>query len=280
MVRPLRLEYPHAFYHVTSRGNARKKIYFDDEDRNRFLEVLSGVVKRYKWLVHSYCLMPNHYHLLVETPEANLSLGMRQLNGVYTQAFNRRHRRVGHVLQGRFKAILVEKEEYLLELSRYVVLNPVKCRLVQNPEDWEWSSYRAMVGLTRKPEYLETDWLLDQFSSDEKKTRERFRQFVSEAKGLKSPLKKARGGWILGGEELLAEVDERLGKKDFKEVPKREVYATRPLLEKIFAEESRDEGISEAVNRWGYKIMEVGEHLGLHYSRVSRIASEKAKSKT
>lgn len=280
MARPLRLEYPDAFYHVTSRGNARKKIYSDDEDRKKFLEVLSGVVNRYKWKIHVYCLMPNHYHLLVETPEANISAGMRQLNGVYTQAFNRRHRRVGHVLQGRFKAILVEKEEYLLELGRYVVLNPVKCRLVQKPEDWAWSSYRAMVGLTRKPEYLETEWLLEQFSPDEKEARERFRRFVSEAKGLKSPLKKARGGWILGGKELLAKVEERLEKKDFKEVPRREVYAMRPSLEKIFSSRDRAAGIDEAVNRWGYKLKEVGEHLGLHYSRVSRIAAEKANSKT
>jgi REP-associated tyrosine transposase len=128
MARPLRLEFPGAIYHLTGRGNARQKIFFADPDRELFLDTFGGVVSRYGWICHAYCLMANHYHLLVETPKANLSLGMRQLNGVYTQAFNRRHKRVGHLFQGRFKAILVEKESYLLELCRYIVLNPVRVK--------------------------------------------------------------------------------------------------------------------------------------------------------
>ena len=143
MARPLRIEYPGAVYHVTSRGNARESIFLEDTDRQIFLEVLEAVVGKYNWLCHAYCLMDNHYHILVETPDPNLSLGMRQLNGVYTQGFNRRHNRVGHVFQGRYKSILVEKNEHLLELCRYIVLNPVRAGLVSNPGKGDWSSYRS-----------------------------------------------------------------------------------------------------------------------------------------
>ena len=126
MARPLRLEFPHALYHVTARGNAQQDVYLDDDDRELFLCVLAEVIDRFRWICHAYCLMGNHYHLLIETPDANLSLGMRQLNGVYTQRFNRHHNRAGHLFQGRFKAILVERYSYLLELARYIVLNPLR----------------------------------------------------------------------------------------------------------------------------------------------------------
>ena len=140
MVRPLRIEYPGAVYHLTSRGNARDPIFLDDADRYLFLDLLGDLVDRYNWLCHGYCLMDNHYHLLVETIDANLSTGMRQLNGIYTQKFNRQHDRVGHLFQGRYKAIVVEKESYLLELCRYIVLNPVRAKIVNNPGKYRWSS--------------------------------------------------------------------------------------------------------------------------------------------
>jgi putative transposase len=146
MSRPLRIEFPGAFYHVTSRGNARKKIFLNDIDRVSFIETLAWVVERFGWICHAYCLMDNHFHLLIETPMPNLSLGMRQLNGVYTQRFNRRHKRVGHLFQGRFKSILVEQDRYLLELCRYIVLNPVRAKMVAASEEYPWSSYRATVG--------------------------------------------------------------------------------------------------------------------------------------
>ena len=153
MARPLRIEFAGALYHVTSRGDRREPIYEDDHDRGVFLEVLAEVVARFNWLCHAYCLMTNHYHLIVETVEGNLSKGMRQLNGVYTQASNRRHGRVGHLFQGRFKGILVDKDAYLLELTRYVVLNPVRAGIVPYAEDWPWSSNRAMVGAVPAPDW-------------------------------------------------------------------------------------------------------------------------------
>src|SRR3972149_4573760 len=167
MARPLRIEYPGALYHVTARGNAREAIFRDDPDRGAFLVILGRVVERYNWLCHAYCLMGNHYHLLVETPDGDLSKGMRQLNGLYTQRSNRRHRRVGHIFQGRYKAILVDKDSYLLELCRYIVLNPVRAHLVKSVERWPWSSYRATVGERAAPAWLSTEALLAQFGRGE-----------------------------------------------------------------------------------------------------------------
>ena len=143
MARPLRIEYPGAVYHVTSRGNARQSIFIDYVDRQVFLKVLGNVVEKYNWLCHAFCLLDNHYHILVETQDPNLSLGTRQLNAVYTQRVNIRHHRVGHLFKGRYKAILVEKNEHLLELCRYIVINPVRARMVSEPRQWQWSSYTA-----------------------------------------------------------------------------------------------------------------------------------------
>jgi REP element-mobilizing transposase RayT len=157
MAKPLPIEFHGALYHVTARGNARQDFFLDDEDRQQFLGVLARVVSRFHLLLQAYCLMDNHFHLVAETPEANLSKVMRQLNGVYTQAFNRRHQRVGHVLQGRFKAIIVDRESYLLELCRYVVLNPVRAKRTRKADTYPWSSYRATAGLASEPPYLTID---------------------------------------------------------------------------------------------------------------------------
>ena len=154
MARPLRLEFPGALYHLTSRGDGQEAIYRDDEDRGTCLEVLANTVRRFHWRAHAYCLMGNHYHLLVETEDPNLAQGMRHFNGVYTQRFNRRHGRSGHVFQGRYHAVLVQKDSYLLELARYIVLNPVRANMVRSPRDWPWSSYRATAGLIAAPDWL------------------------------------------------------------------------------------------------------------------------------
>lgn len=155
MARPLRLEYPGALYHVTARGDRREDIFFQDEDRTEFLSVLGVVCERFNWIIHAYCQMNNHYHLLLETVDGNLWRGMRQLNGVYTQRFNRRHGLVGHLFQGRYKAILVQKDAYLLELARYVVLNPVRARMVLDPAEWPWSSYPVIIGEAPVPDWLD-----------------------------------------------------------------------------------------------------------------------------
>ena len=182
MARPLRIEFAGALYHITSRGDRREVIFDDDEDRRVFLNVLAEVAQGYNWICHAYCLMTNHYHLVVETVEGNLSKGMRQLNGVYTQASNRRHQRVGHLFQGRFKGILVDKDEYLQELSRYVVLNPVRLGIVESPEQWPWSSYGATIGKTVVPSWLAVDGLLSLFGEGRDEAQRNYRWFVSSGR--------------------------------------------------------------------------------------------------
>jgi putative transposase len=159
MSRPLRTEFSGAVHHVTSRGDRREMIYRDDEDRARHLAVMAQAMDRFDAQALAYCLMGNHYHLVLHTRQANLSRLMRHVNGVYTQTFNRRHGLVGHLFQGRFKAILVDPEAYLLALCRYVERNPVAAKMVDKPEDWPWSSGRAHTGLADTPGWLDSDGL-------------------------------------------------------------------------------------------------------------------------
>jgi putative transposase len=159
MSRPLRIEFPGAVYHVTSRGDRREPIYHDDADRALQLEVLAQAGDRFDAAVLAWCQMGNHYHLVLHTRQPNLSRFMRHLNGVYTQAFNRRHGLVGHLFQGRFKAILVDRDAYLLALCRYVERNPVAAGLVDSPVDWHWSSCRAHLGLVPTPAWQDSDGL-------------------------------------------------------------------------------------------------------------------------
>lgn len=224
MSRPLRVEYPGAIWHVTSRGNERREIFRDDSDRKELLSVLGRTVELFGWKVLAYALMGNHYHLLLETPEPTLSRGMRQLNGVYTQTFNRRHRRVGHLFQGRFKAIVVERESHLLELARYVVLNPVRAGIVQSAGASTWTSYRATAGLERNPGWLAANWILRQFGEKPRISAQRYRAFVAE--GRRSgydPWKHVHGQIYLGSKEFSKTVARRIdGKRVSIQVPRRQ----------------------------------------------------------
>jgi putative transposase len=280
MARLLRIEYPGALYHVTSRGNAKAKIYVDDSDHKAFLTVLGFVVKRFNWLCHAYCLMGNHYHLLIETPEANLSRGMRQLNGIYTQKFNWKHHRSGHLLQGRYKAILVDKEEYLLELARYLMLNPVRAGMVESPEEYAWSSYRATIGKEKGPEFLTTDWLLARFGERRRKAQRRFSDFVKEGMKIRtSPWTELKGQIYLGDdsfvESLLQHISESRDK--LREVPKRQKQASRPGLSVLFKGAARSDKkernlvIFKTHVEKGYKLQEIADYLSMHYASISRI---------
>jgi putative transposase len=279
MARPLRLEYPGAVYHVTSRGNARADIFVDPGDRQTFLFLLESVVNRFNWICHAYCLMDNHYHLLIETPEGNLSKGIRHLNGLYTQSFNRQHKRVGHMFQGRFKAIIVEKESHLLELCRYVVLNPVRAGMVSAPQKWRWSSYRATAVNTNKPPYLKTDWILAQFGETKSEARDKYRQFVKEGVTEKEPpWEKLKGQIIFGSDKFVARVREFFGgKEQFVELPRLQRKVGRPSLEFLFSsgkqsiKSERNSAILEAHVTYGYTLKEIAEHLDVHYTTVSKV---------
>ena len=199
----------------------QKSGFLDDTDRETFLELLSSVVARLTWLCSAYCLMGNHYHLLIGTPEGNLAKGMRQLNGVYTQSFNRRHKRVGHLFQGRYKAVVVDKDPYLLSLCRYAVLNPVRVGLVQRPEEWPWSSYRATVGEGKGVSFLKVDWILYQFGQERSRALGRYRDFILEGIKEESPWGALRGRISLGGEGFIEKFKGLLrAKQGTKEIPR------------------------------------------------------------
>ena len=280
MSRPLRLEFAGALYHITSRGDRKEDIYETDDDRDIFLSVLSDVCRTFHWLCHAYCLMDNHYHLLIETPDSNLSKGMRQLNGVYTQRYNRAHQRVGHVFQGRYKSILVDKDSYLLEVARYIVLNPVRARMVRSVGDWPWSSYRSTAGQVSPPEWLHVDWLLAAFGKRKSSAIRAYKQFVSE--GIDQPplwdsLKKQV---FLGDDKFVTDMQAFIDdEKELSEIPMAQRKAIpKPFKEYEKASNTRDEAIVNAYASGGYSMKEVGDYFGLHYSRVSRIL--KANNKT
>lgn len=275
MARPLRIEFAGALYHITSRGNERKAIYFDDADFEKFLSILGKVCERYNWVVYAYCLMGNHYHLLLETPEANLSMGMRQLNGTFTQAINRKHQRVGHLFQGRFKAILVDKDAYLLELSRYVVLNPVRANMVQSLDDWPWSSWHVMTGKAAPPDWLYTDALLAMFAKQATVAREKYVKFVFQGKNV--PVwDKLSNQIFLGNDDFVQRHLALLNDQDeLADIPKKQRRQVPKMLKEYeSAAITRDEAIVAAYCSGGYTMKEIGRYFGLHYSRVSKIVSK------
>jgi putative transposase len=179
MTRPPRPQFPGAIYHVTTRGNRKEAIFTDTRDRLRFLQLLEQIVTSLEWRCHTYCLMTNHYHFLVQTYDADISRGMHRLNGVYAKWFNWRHGYEGHLFERRFRGKLVEGHAQLLELTRYVVLNPVRAGLVANAGEWRWSSYNAMVGKVPQPAFLTTGWLLSLFSNDPNRSRKLYADFVA-----------------------------------------------------------------------------------------------------
>lgn len=277
MSRPLRIEYPGAFYHVTSRGNARAAIFLDDDDRTAFLNVLSEVIRHSGWLCHAYCLMDNHYHLLIETPNGNLARGMRQLNGIYTQRFNRRHNRVGHIFQGRYKAIIVERDNYLLELSRYIVLNPFRAGTAKEISSYRWSSYRAMSGLDAAPDWLNIAWILGQFGQDVD-SQQRFAEFVEEGKHRSSPWLELKGQILLGTDNFVSQLKPRLKMMiPEREIPREQLLPQRPDMELLFSKtvladkQSRNDSIRHAYLEYGCTMKDIARQTGLHHSTVSKI---------
>ncbi len=223
MARPLRVEYPGAFYHVVNRGNNQENIYRNDRDREKFLEYLERAAERYSIIIHTYCLMSNHYHLLVETPEANLSLTMQWINVSYAAYFNRKRDRRGHLFQGRFKAILIDADEYLKHLSRYIHLNPVRAKMVSSPAEYVWSSYPGFIGKEKAPTFLKTDWLLSSFGRNKKQAKRNYQDFVEgvDINAVENPHMQVTVGFILGDTNFVNWVKETFlsSKQGEKEIP-------------------------------------------------------------
>jgi len=274
MARPLRIEYEGALYHVTSRGNHQSGIFEDDEDRHAFLKVLADVVSGMGWVCYGYCLMSNHYHLIIETPRANLCKGMRQLNGVYTQASNRRHRRVGHLFQGRYKAIIVDADAYLLELSRYVVLNPVRAGMVEDVSQWPWSSYGAMMGMDSIPGLLSVDALLGNFSEQNTDlAQQQYARFVAEGVNKESIWSDLKQQIFLGHDDFIIQAQGKAtGLRLDGNIPKAQQRSpVRPLQEIAAMYESRNAAIVAAYQTGAYSYARIADHFNVHFTTVGRV---------
>lgn len=274
MSRPLRIQFSGATYHITVRGHRKKDIFLSDYDREDFLAILAKTIETHNWLCYAYCLMGNHYHLLIETPEANLSLGMRDLNGGYTQSFNKKYGLTGTAFQGRFKSFLIEKEPYLLNVARYIDLNPVRAKMVREPEDWAWSSYRASIGLVPTPVWLSTGFILGHFPLNPQKS---YAEFVQNGRDLDSPFSEIREGSVLGSQQFLDAIYEESPKDvDRAAISKPNRLIGRPTLEVIFhslgSKQERNLAIRIAKFNCGYSYEEISKHLHLSLGHVSRLA--------
>ena len=278
MARPLRVEFNGALYHVTARGNARQKIFFNDTDRIAFLKNLAYCLALHNVILHAYVLMGNHYHLFVETPDGNLSAFMRDVNGNYSQWFNFVHKRVGHLFQGRYKSFVIDGDSYLFEIARYIVLNPVRARLVAHPRDWKWSSYKATAGHIKTPDWLTTDWILGTFSKSRLEAQKQYRTHVKEGIGGDSPFDNVREGVILGDQQFVDWIwsTQTNGSEEIKEIPRAERIVGRPSLETLFEDiqnkAERNVAICMARERCGYSLSDIARHVKLCPSAVGKIA--------
>lgn len=272
MSRPLRIEVPGGLFHVTSRGDRREAIFLDDSDRHKWLTLLGEVCQRFNWACHAYCLMDNHFHIVVETADGNLSAGMRQLNGIYTQWHNHAHDRVGHVFQGRFKGILVQRDAYLLELARYVVLNPVRAGLCALPGQWPWSSYRAMIGQAPVPEWLQTTWLMAQFSPQAATATAAYVDHVRAGIGKPGIWDNLKNQLYLGDADFASALQlQSQGQANQAEIPRLQRRSSAPPLSYFSALPERNSAIAQAYATGCYSLKDIGQAFGLHYATVSRL---------
>ena len=283
MARPLRIEFPGAVYHVTSRGDRREPIFVDDEDRVDLLDIVAQALSRFDAQMLAYCLMGNHYHFVLHTRQANLSLLMRHINGVYTQSYNRRHNKVGHLFQGRFKAILVDRDAYLLEVCRYVELNPVHAGMKRKAQTWPWSSYRAHVGLETTPEWLDSDglhgYLLGRAvrsDADRRRAADRYARLVASAPNASLWDRALRQQIYLGDadfvERMQALADPRNSTDE--DIPKVQRRKLRSLKQWLDTCDSREEALYRAHTQSALSMTAMARELGLSVSRVSRLIAQ------
>jgi REP element-mobilizing transposase RayT len=283
MTRPLRIEYPGAFYHITSSGNERRDIFKDEQDFEKFLTYLETATQRYGAVVHIYCLMSNHYHLLLETPMGNLSQVMRHINGAYTSYFNAKMQRAGHLLQGRYKAILIDADEYARELSRYIHLHPVRVGIAKRPEEYQWSSYQCYIGEQKIPKWLTVDFILGYFGDKTTTAKDKYREFVNTLidKEDDDPLKKAVASTILGGISFVNEIRDKYlkGKKIDRNLPALAELKRIPIeeivneVEVVFSEDKwlQKKAAIYLCHRYsGRALREIGSYFDIGESAVSQ----------
>ncbi len=281
MTRHLRIKIPGGLYHIYTRGIDRRDIFKDDSDREKFLDILENSISDSDWKCYAYCLMNNHYHILIESADGDTSRGMRQLNGVYAQYFNWKHDRVGPLFQSRFRAILVDRENYFLELCRYIVLNPVRAGIVSSPEEYHWSSYRATAGLDNMKTCIDRIAVISRFAEEDESVisaRAAYSQFVTYSLEKDIALGEIRGDLILGDREFVESVKDIIKKeKNNLDYPKYQRTACRPDLEELLdpltvsMKETRNVAVRKAYNEFGYTQSDIAGFLGVHNSTIYRI---------
>jgi len=273
----MRIQYEDALYHVTARGNNKQDIYLEDSDRYRFLEELSETVEKFDLICYAYCLMSNHYHLMVQTQRANLSEAIHRLNSQYAGYFNWKHEKIGHLFQGRFHAILVQRERYLTELCKYIVLNPVRAHIARSAADYRWSSYNETCSLSSVT-LVDREVLLGHFGEDRKTARNRYMEFVAEGCGTTSPLQGVKADLVLGDEGFVKSLRKRMVESVLDhEIPASQRSLLRKPLGSIFEDgtgliiEFRNKMILRACRDFGYSQIEVSDYLGISRRTVNRI---------
>jgi len=274
MPRPLRLDYPGAWFHVTSRGNERRTVFIDDADRLKFLLLLAGAQRRSGIVCHAYCLMGNHYHLVVESVDGRLSDAIQYLNGSFAMFFNRRRGRVGHLFQGRFHSSLIERDSYLLEAVRYVELNPCRAGLVTNPFEWPWGSFANRFRGEPGPANLDVSTILDHFGASPERLA-RYQAFIRDGLGADAPSRFHEGDLIIGSELFIKAHAHRARLVAEKgDVPRRQQVADRPSLGELFCDASSDDTVKHlaviACRQHGHSFAAVARKLGVHYTTISR----------
>ena len=280
MARPLRIEFPGAVYHVTGRGNQQGDIYTDDQDRATFLRVLAAALDRGHGMLLAYCLMGNHYHLVVQTARANLSVLMRQVNANYTQRYNHRHGKVGHLFQGRYKAILVDRDAYLLAVCRYVELNPVRAGLLKDARTWPWSSLQAHLGLVDAPPWLDTPQINGLMlgrpalrPADVRAARKQYQRLLASAPGVPLWQDGLRQQMYLGDAAFVARVQAQAapGALRSPQVPATQRRSPRSIEQWLGACAERSEAFSRAHREGGYTMTAIAAQAGLSIGRVSQL---------
>lgn len=280
MSRPVRIEFPGANHYVSCHAFQDLVLFHDDEDRAVFLSLLESVVNQFHWTLHGYVLLQDHFHLLVEVPQANLSRGMRQLNGVYTQHYNRLHKRTGVLFRGRFSSILFEKETYLSRLYRHMVLNPLRQKECTSLDRFKWSSHRQITGAARVHAFVSIEDILSDFGKRLDSCQKKYKAFVRAGVNESSPIEEKRHQILLGSDKFICQVQPLLNKvKNTKR--KAKAVVRKKSLSSLFSEVEiltrleRNMVIVKAHLEHQYTLAEIGDHLGLHYTTVSKVISSK-----
>jgi len=274
MSRPVRIEYPGAYYYISSQGVEGERVFRGVKDRREFLQILQSVIARMKWQVFAYNLLPDSFQLFIKTPKANLSKGMRQLNGIYTQRYNSKYERVGHIFHGRFKAVLVEEASFTDALL-HVLHMPVLKRKVRRLDEWQWSSYQAAMGLVEEPQWLENETLLAHFGKQKKRCQTALAKALSALGKDYDISDSIRGQILLGSDDFVKKWQKQLASgKVMEKARKRQAKKVKPLAEYEKTCKDAKSAMIKAYKTGNYTLQEVGEYFDVHYSTVSRAVKQ------